>query len=177
MKIRWFISILVTVLWGACRVSADPANFMVENFTFVAPEKWKWITPESKGRKAQLRITTEHKPDAGDVVFYWYPTENKQGDPDECLKRWQAQFREKNKVLPTIERTTLGRFKILYGQMEGVYKGFGKESLSLTNYALLGAIVPTSKGTLMVRLTGPKELVYKSTKPFKKMVEDGLKEE
>ena len=177
MQIRPAILILCLVLGFVSHSSADPTNFMIEGLTFGRPAKWDWIVPDSNARKAQLRFVDRDK--SVDTSFYWYPAENKQGDPEDCIKRWQAQFRNKNQVQTTIESDTVGKFKVTYAQMEGVYKGFGKESPSvpLPDYALIGAVVPTGKGAVVVRMTGPKELVYKTTKTFKKMIEDALKEE
>jgi len=177
MKLRSHFLLVVACVLLVGTLRADPENFMVEDLTFLRPPTWEWIVPNSPGRKAQMRIFDKDKSKSADAMFYWYPSENKQSNPDDCLKRWQAQFRDKEKILVTIERSTFGKFKVTYGQMEGVYKGFGKEALSLSDYALLGVVVQCDKGSVMVRMTGPKEIVHKMTKSFKKMIEDALKEE
>ncbi len=175
LQSRLLIAVACFLLRGI--LCADPANFMIDDLTFVRPAGWDWVIPDSEVRKAHLRFFSEHKLQSLDAIFYWFPVEDKQGDPDGCVKRWQAQFRDKEKIVATVERTTYGRYKLMYAQMEGTYKGFGKEALSLTNHALLGTVIQNAKGSIMVRMTGPKDLVYKATKSFKKMVEDALKEE
>ena len=43
------------------------------------------------------------------------------------------------------------------------------------NYALLGAIIEASEGSVFVKMTGPKGLTKSATADFKKMVESALK--
>ena len=156
---------------------ADPENFMVEDITFVRPPSWEWVVPDSEVRKAHLKVFNQNKAQTADMIFYWFPTGDKQGDPEGSIKRWEAQFRERATIVATIERATIGKYKVMYCQMEGTYKGFGKESLSLPNYALVGTIIEMPRGNIMIRFTGPRELISASITTFKKMIEDALKEE
>lgn len=150
---------------------------MIEGLTFKRPSAWEWIVPDSEVRKAHLKIWSANKIKSADVIFYWFPLDDKQGDPNGCVKRWQAQFRDREKIQVTVERSTVGEFKLTYAQMDGTYKGFGKEGLTLPDHGLFGAIVQTGKGSIMVRMTGPKEVVSSAGNRFKKMIEDALKEE
>ncbi len=150
---------------------------MIEDLTFVRPSNWEWIVPDSDVRKAHLRVFNAAKNKSAEAIFYWFPADDKQGDPDGCVKRWQMQFKEKEKVQVTLERSTFGKYKVCYAQMEGMYKGFAKQTILQPDYALLGTIVQNKKGSIMVRMTGPKDLVHSITKQFKKMIEDALKEE
>jgi hypothetical protein len=177
MKLRSHFILAVACLLLVSTLHADPENFMIENLTFVRPTAWEWIVPDSEVRKAHLRIYNQDKSQNAEAIFYWFPTEDKQGDPDGCVRRWQAQFKDKEKVRATVERSTFGQYKVTYAQMEGVYKGFGKEPATLPDHALLGTVVQNSKGSIMIRMTGPKDLVHGATKRFKKMIEDALKEE
>jgi hypothetical protein len=177
MNLRCHLALAVVCMLLTSTLRADPENFMIQDLTFVRPAGWEWIVPDSEVRKAHLKIYNSDKSKSAEAIFYWFPASDKQGDPDGCVKRWQMQFRNKEKIEATIERSEFGKFKVVYAQMEGVYKGFGKESLSLADYALLGTIVQSSKGSVMVRVTGPKEVVHAATIPFKKMIEEALKEE
>ena len=177
MKLRSQFILVAVCLFLVSSLRADPENFMIEDLTFIRPKDWEWIVPEAEARKAHLRIFNPNKTKSADAIFYWFAPEDKQADPEGCVKRWQAQFKNKDDVLATMERNTFGKYKVTYAQMEGTYKGFGKEATSLPDYALLGTVVQSDRGSIMVRMTGPKDLVHNSMKPFKKMIEDALKEE
>jgi hypothetical protein len=60
---------------------------------------------------------------------------------------------------------------------EGTYKSGmpGGPQTPKPNYALLGAIIEASEGSVFVKMTGPKELARSATADFRKMVESALK--
>jgi len=71
----------------------------------------------------------------------------------------------------------VGKHKVNYVSAEGTYKSGmpGGAQTPMPNYALLGAIIEASEGSVFIKMTGPKELTQSATADFKKMVESGLK--
>lgn len=172
---RTFLSPLAfALLLLAASVQADPMNFMIEGFTFIRPPDWQWIETDVTTRRAQLKISDPSGPTA-DVMFYFYKKGDDFGWPENCIRRWQAQFQERADIKPKIEKATFGVNKVTYAHMQGTYK-IGKPIVLLPNNALYGAIVETEQGNFMIRMTGPKDLIEKSMSQFRVMVESALKE-
>ena len=80
-------------------------------------------------------------------------------------------------VIVAAEDVTVGNHKVTYVQAEGTYKSGmpGGPQTPMPDYALAGAIIEASEGSVFVRMTGPKTLAKASLADFKKMVEGALK--
>lgn len=170
MRLAFPIHIALIVF--ACltgRLQADPVNFVVSELTFTRPDSWEWLLPESQSRKAHLKIWSEKKNQWADVMFYVYEPGDDYGKPESCLKRWKAQFQERDQIKPKIETVASSKATITFAFMEGTYK-IGKPVTLLDDYALFGAIIQTSQGNVMIRMTGPSFLVHKALTDFKQMV-------
>ena len=89
-----------------------------------------------------------------------------------------GQFQEpREKINPKIEEVTVEKHKVTYVQAEGTYKSGmpGGPQTPMPDFALAGAIIEATEGSVFVRMTGPKDLVKAALAEFKKMVEGALK--
>lgn len=162
----------------AVSVLADsPATFQVSTFTFTRPASWEWVPTTSMMRKAQLKITDDKTKTTADVVFFHFGAGDG-GGVQANVDRWFGQFEEpRDKINPKTEEETVGGHKVTFVQAEGTYRsGMPGTSLTpMTGYALAGAIIEDSAGSVFVRMTGPKDLVKAQLPDFKKMIEAALK--
>ena len=154
-----------------------PATFKVSGFTFTRPAKWEWVETASAMRKAQLKVADEKSGKSAEVIFFYFgPGDG--GGTKANVERWFGQFEEsREKINAKTEEATIGRRKVTYVHAEGTYRSGmpGGPSKPMAGYALAGAIIEDSQGSVFVRMTGPKELVNESEAEFKKLIESGLK--
>ena len=154
-----------------------PATFKVSEFTFSRPANWEWVESASPMRKAELKVVDEKTKAKAEVVFYHFG-QGPAGGTQANVDRWLGQFAEpRDKINAKTEDSTVGKHKVTYVLAEGTYKSGmpGGAQTPMPNYALLGAIIEASEGSVFVKMTGPKELTKSTTADFKKMVESALK--
>jgi len=169
-----FLSVL------ALRVYAGdaPTVFKVSEFTFTQPASWEWVQSSSPMRKAQLKVPDPKGKGAGEVVFFHFgPGDG--GGTQANVDRWLSQFKEgRDKINAKTEDKALGGHKVTYVNAAGTYisgmPGGGTTS-SMSDYALAGAIIESDKGSVFIKMTGPKELMKSSQSDFRGMVESALK--
>ena len=172
--------VLVSTLFAALtglRAAEAPATFRVSEFTFTRPANWEWVESASAMRKAQLTVVDEKTKAKAEVVFYYFGPGNA-GGTQANIDRWFGQFVEpREKINAKTEDVTVGKHKVTYVSAEGTYKSGmpGGPQTPMANYALLGAIIEASEGSVFVKMTGPKELTQSATADFKKMVESALR--
>ena len=154
-----------------------PATFKVSEFTFTRPAGWAWVESASPMRKAELKVVDEKTKTKAEVVFYHFG-QGAAGGTQANVDRWLGQFAEpRDKINAKTEDSTVGKHKVTYVSAEGTYKSGmpGGAQTPMPNYALLGAIIEASEGSVFVKMTGPKELTKSATADFKKLVEGALK--
>jgi hypothetical protein len=179
MKIS-FRLVVIACLFAAshCLRAADaPPTFKVSEFTFSRPANWAWVESASPMRKAELKVVDEKTKGKAEVVFYHFGPGGA-GGTQANVDRWLGQFAEpRDKINAKTEDVTAGKHKVTYVSAEGTYKSGmpGGPQTPMPNYALLGAIIEASEGSVFVKMTGPKELIKSATADFKKMVEGALK--
>ena len=179
MKISFYllaVSSLCAAL-NSLRAADAPATFKVSEFTFTRPAKWEWVESTSQMRKAELRLVDEKTKAKAEIVFYHFG-QGGAGGIQANVDRWLGQFVEpRDKINAKTEESTVGKHKVTYVSAEGTYKNGmpGGPQTPMPNYALLGAIIEASEGSVFVKMTGPKELAKLATADFKKMVEGPLK--
>ena len=159
------------------RAADAPATFKVSEFTFARPANWEWVESASPMRKAELKVVDEKTKAKAEVVFYHFG-QGGAGGTQANVDRWLGQFVEpRDKINAKTEDVTIGKHKVTYVSAEGTYKSGmpGGPQTPMPNYALLGAIIEASEGSVFVKMTGPKELTQSATADFKKMVESALK--
>src|SRR6266542_4765430 len=154
-----------------------PATFKVSEFTFTRPANWEWVESASQMRKAELKVVDEKTKAKAEGVFYHFG-QGPAGGAQANVDRWLGQFVEpRDKINAKTEDSTVGKHKVTYVSAEGTYKSGmpGGAQTPMPNYALLGAIIEASEGSVFVKMTGPKELTQSTAQAFKKMVEEALK--
>jgi hypothetical protein len=172
--------VLVSTLFAALNglPAADaPATFKVSEFSFTRPANWEWVESASPMRKAELKVVDEKTKAKAEVVFYHFG-QGGAGGTQANIDRWFGQFVEpRDKINAKTEESTVDKHKVTYVSAEGTYKSGmpGGPQTPMPNYALLGAIIDASEGSVFVKMTGPKELTKAATPAFKKMVEGALK--
>jgi len=176
--LRHFAAV-VAALSGLARLSAadSPATFKVSEFTFTRPATWEWIESTSPMRKAQLKIPDKDKKGSAEVVFYHFGQGNG-GGTQANVDRWLGQFVEpRDKINAKVEAVEVAKHKVTYVSAEGTFKNGmpGGPQTPMADYALQGAIIEATEGSVFVKLTGPKALAKASAADFKKMVEGALK--
>jgi len=151
-----------------------PTQFEVGGLNFKRPANWGWVNVTSAMRKAQLRVVDDKTKNSADIVFF----AGLGGSVKENVDRWFTQFQEpREKINAKTEERTAGKHKITFASAQGTYlSGMpGGAKTPLKDHALLGAIIETAHGNIFVRMTGPTDLVQKSTAEFKGMMEQAAK--
>jgi hypothetical protein len=78
------------------------------------------------------------------------------------VDRWLAQFAEpRDQINAKVEHATVGITKVTYVQATGTYNKpvSGGPFTPMPGYALMGAILESDRGNVLVHMTGPKALV------------------
>lgn len=168
--------LLLTGLHAAA-LAADAPKFKVSEFTFTKPAKWETVEPASSMRAAQLKVPDAKFPEGAEVVFFYFGAGGA-GGTQANVTRWFGQFAEpREEIKAKTEETTIGKTKVTFVQAQGTYKSGppGGATKLLKDYALLGAVVEGTEGSIFVKLTGPIPVAQAATADFKKMIESGLK--
>lgn len=152
---------------------AETNEIKAGSFTFTVPEGWKQVTPSSPMRKAQLEIA--RGPEKAEVTFFHFGA-GQGGTTEENVARWYGQFpgSEKNRITENVQA---GSVKITFAMTEGTFSSGmpGGPTTPMTGYALCGAILESTSGSVFVKMTGPEAVVKASTEAFKKMVSEAAK--
>jgi hypothetical protein len=164
-------SFLLSTILASAEQPAGPVK--VAAFTFAVPEGWKSVTPSSPMRKAQLEIAKG--PDKAEVTFFQFDA-GQGGSVAENVARWFGQFPGIDDKRKT-ETVQAGSVKITYATTEGTFSSGmpGGPTTPMTGYALCGAILESSDGSVFIKMTGPEAMVKSSTEAFKKMVSEAAK--
>jgi hypothetical protein len=171
------ICFLLACLSIGTLLAESPTTFKVSEFTFSRPTGWEWVEVTSSMRKAQLKVVDVKTKTSAEVIFFHFGPGGA-GGTKANVDRWLGQFQEpRDKINAKTEDVTVGKHKVTYVQAEGTYKSGmpGGPQTPMPDYALVGAIIEASEGSVFVRLTGPKPLAKASLADFKKMVEGALK--
>lgn len=154
--------------------AAEPATFKVGGVTFERPKTFKWVDITPGMRAAELKVEGEGK-DA-EVVFFNFPA-GVGGGVQANVDRWLGMFKEpKDQIKAKTEKVSKGKSTITYVQAEGTYMSGmpGRPKTAEPGAMLQGAIVETPQSNIFVRMTGPAEIVKKSRKDFRAMIEAAL---
>jgi hypothetical protein len=169
-----YLLVIAGFLASASFAAEAPAKFNVSGLNFTRPANWEWVKVTSSMRAAQLRVADETNKASADVIFF----SGFGGSVKDNVDRWFAQFEEpKDKISAKTDEVMVGKRKVTYASAQGTYlSGMpGGAKTPLKNHALVGAIVETGEGNIFVRMTGPTELVQKSSGAFKAMIEGAMK--
>ena len=146
--------------------------------SYSVPAEWKSEKPKSQMRKAQYKIPGVEGAADGEMTVYVFPGTG--GSVQANIDRWIGQFKQtdgsdskaKTKVInltvnnmPVTKMYVTGTFLKSSSQM---MMGGPKEAL--TNFAMLAAIVETSKDPWFFKLVGPQKTVDHWRPEFDKFV-------
>jgi len=177
MKLLRSVLLCCSALWLTATVhAAGPETFKVSEFTFNRPGSWDWVEVQSQMRKAQLKLTAKDAKEPGEVIFYFFGPQS--GGTKANVERWFGQFQEgRDKINAKTTEKKFAKAMVTYVSAEGTYKSGmpGAVPTPKPGFALLGAIVEGSEGSVFVRMTGPAALVKGARPDFEKMIESGLK--
>ena len=147
----------------------------VGDFRFEAPAAWKQEAPESKMRRAQLKIEPAKGDEHGaELILFAFPGNG--GGVDANIARWQETFRDKDGNPPKVDvKTVKGKnVEVNRVEMAGKYtpKTFPgqKPQHGGESYRLLGAIVLTPDTGYFLRLVGPDKTVLGARDDFDKLI-------
>jgi hypothetical protein len=150
-----------------------PEPVKVGSFSFVLPDGWKSVMPSSPMRKAQVEVTQGSA--KAEVTFFQFGA-GQGGSTADNLARWFGQF-PGSEQKRTTENVQVGPVKITFATTEGTFSSGmpGGPTTPIPGYALCGAIMENSEGSVFIKMTGPEAVVKASTEAFKKMVSDAAK--
>ena len=150
----------------------EKKEFQVSEFTFRKPDSWRWETPRSSMRKAQLSVPGKKGEEKGEAVFFYFGTGNS-GGKQSNIDRWFRQFQEpKEQLRHSVTSSKIGKTPVTFVRAEGTYLSgppLGRK-VPKQNFALLGAIVEGEQGFVFIKLTGPRTVVFAAEDDFKTMV-------
>ncbi len=164
--------LLVCALFFCAFVYADPLNVLVGDLTFNRPEDWMWESSTGKSNILARFILPhdDNTPANTDVRFYVT-----QMDATSAMTTWKSFFpqaRDGKDI--AVENKKIGTHKLTYISLTGTQVVPGGKSRP--NSTFFGAIIPSGRDFVHVRLFGPSGEVQKAIAPFKKMVEGALLE-
>jgi hypothetical protein len=142
---------------------------MVGPITFVRPPEWKWKDPDTSTKaSAELTISDNHSTTNAQVLFSFSSS-----GAESVVRRWTGYFAAPPPVTSTVATNLIHGFTVTYLTLEGTQRS---KTIIRPDYALLGAIINTEKGSVYGRLLGPRKMVEQATAEFKKMIEAALAE-
>lgn len=172
--------ITATLVGSGARARADEGKTRTVDaggLTFEAPESWKSVAPQSRMRRAELKIAPAKDDEAkegAELILFAFP--GGAGTVDANVERWQRQFRDKDGNPPkasvkTVEgkNTKLTRVEIAGHYFPANFPGQPKQP-DREDYRLLGGIVLTESTGYFLRLVGPDKTVKAALDDFDKIL-------
>lgn len=158
---HWLPVLLLVLFCGALR--ADPHDVLVDNLTFVRPEKWVWEAPPTNSTAVtQFAIPNAKKELRCEIRFYISDK-----SPLEAEKLWKSYFPKPDEPMVRFG----GDVVFLRFQGTYIYKNYAPKANQLWVGAVLN--IPNKK-YVHVRILGPVAEVEKALVDFRKMVEDAV---
>jgi hypothetical protein len=144
---------------NAALFAQAPSTFEVGALKFERPSTWDWVPVSSPMRKAQLKISGKEADQSAEITFFHFGP-GMGGGVEANAKRWIGQFESKEDVAK-IEPQQVGTAKVTLVTTEGSFRSGmpGGPTTTLSDYALLGAIVENPDGDVFIKMTGPASLV------------------
>ncbi len=135
--------------------------------------------PASRMRRAQIRIPAAEGQESGSVAVFHFPGQG--GDVQGNIDRWYGQFVQPDgsatKTKAEQRTVKVGDLDVIVVSVTGTHL-FARSPMmmqgeidKLTDYRLLGAIVPTSDGPWFFKAVGPKATIDAHAAGFDKLVQ------
>lgn len=154
---KFYLTALLIASFFAFDLKAeDKDTLIVSEFTFEFGEPWIRQQVMSPMRAGQLTYDHETLDDV-DVILYYFG-EGQGGGTQANIDRWIGQF-EGTPESETVEEE-VGDRKITLLTAKGTYMEsmggpFSGNKTAMPNYTMLAAILPSDKGAVFLKLTGP----------------------
>ena len=172
MGFAWTALALAGFFEEAGAQDGEKKEFQVSEFTFKKPDSWRWETPRSSMRKAQLSVPGKKGEEKGEAVFFYFGT-GSSGGKQQNIDRWLRQFQEpKERLRHSVTSSKIGKTPVTFVRAEGTYLSGPPigQKVAKQDFALLGAIVEGNQGFVFIKLTGPKTVVFAAESDFKTMI-------
>jgi hypothetical protein len=169
------LAVAVTLVLPPSTARAEEnATFDVAGFTFTRPADWTWIAVNSPMRKAQLRVGGAEPAAGGDVTFFHFTGGG--ADVETNTKRWLGQFKSKEGA-DKVETKTLNGVKVTFVTTEGTFSSGmpGGPTTPMNDFALIGAIMEATEGSVFVKFVGPEKVVKGAHDKFVQFITDATK--
>jgi hypothetical protein len=141
----------------------DPGAFPQATLQWKAPARWQLAPNASTMRIATYRIPHA----AGDTVDAELSIIRAGGTVEANADRWVGQFDTAGQKSAKRSTRAVGRLDVTLVEVTGTYSGaMTKEATPTSDWALLGAIVPTPDMPHFFKLTGPAKTVAAARAEF-----------
>jgi len=178
------VSIIVIVLvFGCAEQKSDSENnnekqLVSGEISYSVPAEWQSEKPKSRMRKAQYRIPGVEGAGDAEMAVYVFPGTG--GSVQANINRWISQFKqpdgsdskEKTKIINiTVNNMTVTKMYVTGTYLKSssqMMMGGPKEEMQ--EYAMLAAIVETSKDPWFFKMTGPQKTIDSCQPEFDKFV-------
>ena len=171
MKLLRAAFLLLIAALGFTVARAEPANVLVGDLTFTRPDSWLWDEPGAKSKAAARFIIPDDAghPTSTDIRFYL-------GDKSATVVAavWKTFFPNLRLEDASEERTTIGKRDVTFLTYRGSY-AFPVGSKGKPAHTFIGAVIPSGDKFVHVIIVGPHDVVARCTSPFRKMIEDAVK--
>ena len=130
-----------------------------------------WVRKQATSSMRAGQLTYEQKSEYlenVDLVIYYFG-QGQGGGVEANINRWVAQFTGQPEK--TIEKKKLGNREVTFLTAKGTYQEssggpFSGKKTDRPGYMMLAAILPSSKGAVFLKLTGPQKSVEAMKKAF-----------
>jgi hypothetical protein len=178
MSLKMMLFVL-TSLFFACSPKENSEMGRVQNgeLQYQTPAEWVAETPASSMRHAQFRLPGADGVAAAELALFHFPGSG--GSTEANLSRWYRQFSQPDgsDTAAKAERkqVKVNGLPVTLVYVTGIYHqssmGMGQTTPELTGYAMLAAIVETSRGPWFFKATGPQVTIDHWRPAFEKFVE------
>jgi hypothetical protein len=140
--------------------TGDAVNLL--GLTFALPAGWERVPPANSMRLAELRI-----PAAPAAAFTTITFTSAGGDVRANLERWAAQFSGGSEA--SFGTREINGLTVHFAEASGTYRNMGEPPQE--GFALRGAVVPSPRGTLFIKMTGPADQIQRESAAFDAMLQ------
>jgi len=178
------VSVVMFLLVVGCTdQKADTENdgenkFVPGEINYLVPADWKSETPKSKMRKAQYKIPGVEGTENAELAVFVFPGTG--GSVQANINRWISQFKQPDgsdsKDKTKLNNITVNNMPVTKMYVTGTYLKSSSQMMmggpkeELTRYAMLAAIVETSKYPWFFKMTGPQKTIDHWQPEFDKFV-------
>lgn len=174
------LSLLLVASFFACELRAEEKDtLIVSEFTFAFSDPWIQQQVTSPMRAGQLTYDhADENLEAVDVILYYFG-EGQGGGTQANIDRWIGQF--EGTPESKTEEVDVGDRKMTLLTAKGTYMEsaggpFSGNKTAKPNYTMLAAILPSDKGAVFLKLTGPDASVAAMQEAFVELAKSPFSE-